>query len=203
MGAAVPLALAGAQLAGAYIASRKSKAEKGALAGQQTAQGNLLGQGNTLMQMGLPATRSALGYYDTLLQGNRAAQSQAIAAPTAQITDLYRGAERNLDHKGIRGGGRDLAMAELGRGRVSQLSQLTTGVQPMAAQNLGALGSQSMAQGIGATGAAAGVATNIASQGFQNRQNTTQMFGQAGAGMGSAIYDVWKNKSAKGAGAGG
>lgn len=198
MAAAVPLIIAGSSLVSAYLGSRKSKEEKGALRGQQQAQGALMGQGNTLMQMGLPATRSALGYYDTLLQGNRAQMSQAVAAPTAQITDLYRGAERNLDHKGIRGGGRDLAMAELGRGRVSQLAQLTTGVQPMAAQNLGALGSQSSAQGIGATGAAAGVATNIAAQGFQNRQNTNEMYGQAGANIGSAVYDIWKNKSAAG-----
>lgn len=195
MGTAVPIGLAGAQMLGSYIGSRKSKEEKAATAAQQQAQSMLMGQGGALTSMGMPAQQSALGYYQTLLGGNRAAQAQAIAAPTANITDMYRGAERNLDHKGIRGGGRDLAMAELGRGRVSQLAQLTTGVQPMAAGNLGSLGGQATNQGIAATSGAAGVASNLVGQNFQNRQNTNEMMGAGGAGIGSAIYDVWKGKS--------
>jgi hypothetical protein len=197
MGQAVPIGLAGAQMIGSYIGSRKSKEEKAATAAQQQAQSMLMGQGGQLSAMGMPAQQSALGYYQTLLGGNRAAQAQAIAAPTANITDMYRGAERNLDHKGIRGGGKDLAMAELGRGRVSQLAQLTTGVQPMAAGALGALGSQATGQGIAATGASAGIGANLVQQNAANRQNTTDMMGAGGAGLGTAIYDVWKGKAKK------
>lgn len=203
MGAAVPLGLAGAQLVGSYIGSRRSGAEKSALAGQQQTAGALNTMGSSLFKAGMPATNSALSYYNTLLQGNRAAQAQAIAAPTANITDMYRGAERNLDHKGIRGGGKDLAMAELGRSRVSQLAQLTTGVQPMAAGALGSMGLAAAGQGVGATQGASGAYGTILGQQFQNRQNTNEMMGAAGSGLGSAIYDVWKGKSGAGRGGGG
>lgn len=198
MAASVPgIVMAGAQLFSAMRGSKRSGAESQALQGQQAAGGQLLNQGQSLFGAGMPAMRSALSYYDTLLQGNRAAQSQAIAAPTAQITDLYRGAERNLDRQGIRGGERDLAAAELGRDRTSKLAQLTTGVQPMAAGQLGALGGSAAGMGVGASQGAGSIYSTILGQQFQNRQNTNSMYGAAGAGIGGAIFDVMKAKQGK------
>jgi hypothetical protein len=195
MAAAIPITMAGASLGQAYLGSKRSGAEKSALAGQQGIASQLQGQGQQLYGAGMPAMRSALNYYSTLLQGNRAAMSQAVAGPTAQLTDMYRGAERNLDRQGIRGGGRDLAQAELGRDRAGQLARLTTGVQPMAAGALGQMGSSAVGQGLGATGAAGGQYGQILGQQFTNRQNTNQMWGDAMGDVGGAAYDVWKMKS--------
>ena len=197
----VPLIMAGAQLVAAKMGSKRSGAEQQALAGQQGAAGALMGQGQSLFGAGMPAMRTALNYYSTLLQGNRAAMNQAVAGPTAQITDMYRGAERNLERTGVRGGVKDLATAELGRDRTSKLAQLTTGVQPMAAASLGSLGGQATGQAQGATAGAGGLYSQIMGQQFQNRQNTNQMLGQAGSDMGGAIFDVWKSKSAAKGGA--
>jgi hypothetical protein len=164
------------------------------MATQGAASQQLLGQGQSLMGAGMPAMKSALNYYQTLLQGNRAAMAQAVAGPTAQLTDMYRGAERNLDRQGVRGGSRDLAVAELGRDRANSLAQLTTGVQPMAAGNLGSLGGSMTSMGAGALSSAAGIGSNITGQGFQNRQNSNQMWGGALSDVGGAMFDVWKAK---------
>ncbi len=198
-GAAIPAVIGAAgSIGSALIGSRRSGAEKQALAGQQASASQLMSQGQSLFGAGMPAMRSALSYYDTLLNGNRAAQAQAIAAPTANITDMYRGAERNLERTGVRGGVKDLAMAELGRDRTSKLAQLTTGVQPMAAGALGSLGGQAAGMATGATSAAGGQYSTILGQQFQNRQNTNAMFGQAADNTGEMIYQVWKNKQGKG-----
>jgi hypothetical protein len=196
MAASIPgIVMAGASLYQAYKGSQRSGAEKQALAGQQAAGSQLLGQGQQLFGAGMPAMRSSLNYYQTLLSGNRAAMSQAVAGPTAQLTDLYRGAERNLEHKGVRGGARDLATAELGRDRTNQLAQLTTGVQPMAAGQLGALGSTATSQAGSATTGAGSMYSTILGQQFQNRQNTNGMWGGAMQDVGGAMFDIWKNKN--------
>lgn len=196
MAAAVPIIMAGASIYSAYRAGKKSKEEKAALAGQGAANQQLMEQGKQNFGVGFPAMRSALNYYQTLLQGNRAAMSQAVAGPTAQLTDLYRGAERNLDRQGVRGGSRDLAVAELGRDRTNQLAQLTTGVQPMAAANLGQLGSAATGMGSGPLAAAGSSYANMAQQGFQQRQYSNQAWGQAAQNVGGLAFDMWKNKQA-------
>jgi hypothetical protein len=197
MAAAVPwIIMGGTSLVSSYLASRKSKEEKAAQSGQAANLRQLTEQGAQNFGAGFPAMQSSLKYYSTLLNGNRAAQQQAIAAPTAQLTDVFRGAERNLDRQGVRGGSRDLAVAELGRDRANQIGQLTTGVQPMAAANMGQLGSALVGAASGPLQAAAGGYGQMNAAALQNRQYSNQVWGQSANNMGTMAFDIWKNKQA-------
>ncbi len=126
-------------------------------------------------KMGAPAYGKAVDYYSTLLGGDRAKMQQAVAPAAGQISDTYRGAQANLERMGIRGGGRDQAMAELNRQQAGQLGQLTVGMQPMAAQQLGQLGQQGMgfaAQGLQGLSSAGNLYSSLLGQ--QTRMADTQ-----------------------------
>lgn len=192
--AAVPLMMGGTSLAQAYFGSRRSGEEKRLLNAQTGALNQLGAQGTSLFSAGLPAMRSAISYYDALLRGDRAKQMQAIAGPTAQITDLYRGAESNLQRSGVRGGVKDLAQAELGRTRASEIGQLTAGVQPMAASALASLGSTATGQAQGATSGAAGGFGGMAQNAMAHRLNRAEAIGGATADIGELLFHAWRGR---------
>jgi hypothetical protein len=137
-----------------------------------------------------PYMRQAGGYYSTLLGGNRAAMSQALAGPTAQITDYYRGAGRNLRQSGIRGAARDVAAADLNRQRASQLAGLATGVQPYAADALAKLGIEGMQTAGPLLGTAGNIYGNLLNQGAWNRQYGRQEGEKTGTAIGGFVRDI-------------
>lgn len=94
---------------------------------------------NSQMGMAKPGVEKALGYYTTLLNGSRSEMRTATSQPRAAINDTYRGAARGLEHSGVRGGALDTAKSELSRDRAGKVANLTSGVQPMAAEALGNL----------------------------------------------------------------
>lgn len=185
-------------------AMQRSPEEQAAMGGITGAAGNLnqagaqLGQvGGGLVQAGQQALRGPTNYYQTLLRGSRPAMAQAVAAPTAAITETYRGAERGLERSGIRGAAKDVASADLNRQRASQIAGLTTGVQPAAADALAGLGGQQLGLGIGAQQAAGGMygqAGNLYGgllrSGTENRQYGRQEGAQAGQQWGGLIFDL-------------
>lgn len=200
MAAAVPLVMTGISAYSAYKSNQKSKEEKAGLAGQNALAGAIAQRGGQTFNAGFPATTAALSYYDTLLRGDRAKQQAAVAGPIAQMTDNYRGAERGLEHAGVRGGVRDLGMAELQRDKTNSIAGLTLGQQPAAAGALSNLGSSLTAQGTGSSATASGIYGNLAGAGFQNRQYANQNWQQAGQGIGSSIFDIYRQQSGKKAG---
>lgn len=202
MPAVGPVVGIGTSLLGGWLGSRQSKAEKQAMAASQTAMSNLTGAGQQAMgyakdqyNLSAPAYQQAMTYYQRLLGGNRALMSQAVAGPSAQINDLYRGAESGLMRGTARGGERDLAEAQLNRDRVGKLAGLTTGVQPMAADALGRLAgnglnlsSNFLGQGVGAFGAVGDIASNM----YKNAQAHQEAAGKAWGAAGKSIYDIVK-----------
>jgi hypothetical protein len=173
-------------------AMNRSPEEQLALGGQQQMAGGLGQEGYGLMRESRPFMSQAGNYYQTLLRGNRAAMAQAVAGPTAQLTDVYRGAERGLERSGVRGAARDVATADLNRERASKIAGLTTGMQPYAAEQLGTLG-QNMGQlGAGMAGTAGNIYGNLLNQGQQNRGYGRQEGEKAGKGIGSIIADIGK-----------
>lgn len=198
MPAAIPLAIQGASMIGGAIASRRaqkkamerSPEEAVDVSGAQGAGKQLAGAGTALTTTGMETQAPATGYFSSLLRGNRAMQSQAVAAPTAAVRDVYRGAERNLERSGVRGAARDVAKSELGRERASRISSLVTGVQPAAAEALTGIGQQQINQGLGATANAGTLFSNLLPQGFQNRAYARQEGEHAGQQWGSLIFDV-------------
>lgn len=161
----------------------------------------LVGQGQATTAEGLATAGKGTNYYSALLGGNRALQSQAVAAPRAAITDVYRGAERNLDRGGVRGAAKDVATADLGRQKAGQISSLITGVQPGAAQALtstglsvAGVGGQQTGQGLGAVGNAGSLLSGLYGPSLgqgQFAQKQGQAAGDKTGGMlGGLLFDI-------------
>ena len=200
----------GAALGGALLgkkaqsnAQQRSPEELAALSGAQGAAGALSRQGSMLTQAGMPAVGQATNYYQTLLRGNRGAMAQATAGPRAQITDVYRGADRGLERSGVRGAARDVASSELNRERASSIASLTTGVQPMAAAALGGLGSNLVGQGTSALSGGGSIYSSLLGQGMQNRQYARSEGEKASTGIGSFLFDILSGSLGKMGGGGG
>lgn len=210
IGPALPWILkGGAAIGGALLgkkaqssAMKRSPEEQLALAGAQGAAQGLTQTGQSLLETGMGAQRPALNYFQTLLQGSRPAMLQAVAAPTAAITDVYRGAERGLERSGVTGAARDVASADLNRQRASQISGLITGVQPGAAQTLAGLGGQLVGQGAGLQQGAGGIYANLLRAGTENRIYGRQEGAEAGKGIGGLIFDILSGTIGKKGGGG-
>lgn len=195
MAAFIPLAIsAGMAIYGHYANKKKAKEaaqrsaeEQTALSGAQGTAGTLSTQGRALIQQGQANQSPAANFYRTLLMGSRGSMNQAVAAPTAAISDVYSGAERNLEHSGVRGAAREVASADLGRQRAGQISGLITGVQPAAAQGLAQIGGQQTAQGITAQAAGGNLFGNLLGEGFRNRVYGNQQADAAGQSTGALI----------------
>lgn len=150
--------------------------------------------GKSSYSLGSPAYGKALSYYETLLGGNRAAMDQALAPETAQITDTFRGAAKNLDRQGVRGGEKTMAAAELNRDRANQLGQLRMGGRANAAGALGSLGLEGMRTGFGGLASASGAYSGAGSLydsmlNYQGQKDAAarQAWGSIGGGLASAF----------------
>lgn len=183
-------------------AMERSPEELAALRGATGAAGDLSRQGQGLTHMGLPAVGGASNYWQTLLGGNRAAMAQATAGPRAALTDQYRGAERGLERSGLRGATRDLASANLSRDRASRIAGLTTGVQPMAAEQLGNLGLGLTGQGTAALMGTGNIWSSLLREAAANRYQGNQAGQQTSSQVGGLIWDILAGSSGSAAGAG-
>ena len=185
----VPLAImAGGAIISHYAAKKatadaqkRSPEELADVTGAQGGPATLQKAGGEQLATGAATQAPATSYFNTLLSGNRAQQSQAVAAPTAKITDIYGGAERNLEQSGVRGAAKDVASADLNKGRASAISGLVSGVQPAAASALTSIGQTQQAQGAGMVGAGSNIYGGLLGAGQQNRQEA-QKAGTATAG---------------------
>lgn len=171
----------------------------------------VLGQAQKSLASAGTAYDQVGSYLSPILQGSRGAVNQALAPDLAAITETYRGAGKSLEQSGLRGGTRDLAMAELNRDKAGKLALLPTQARAGAASGLMDVG-QGRAQ-IGAT--QAGTAGNLFGQATSAKQGATGAYGtlfggaqrqseqlqekNAGAGgaIGSMIFDAVKSKGGK------
>jgi hypothetical protein len=179
-------------------AQKRSPEEAAALTGAQGAAGTLGATGAGLTAAGQATQAPATGYYGKLLGGNRALQSQAVAAPSAAVRDVYSGAERNLERSGVRGAARDVASAELGRERAGKIAGLVTGVQPAAAEALTGIGQTQTQQGIGAAGQAGSIYSGLLGQGAQRTEYARGEGEKAGKGVGGFLFDLLSGFKGKG-----
>lgn len=187
----------GAALGGALFGKKaqknamaRSPEEQLALQGAQQAATGLTQTGQSLLQSGQSSLGGATNYFQTLLRGSRPAMQQAVAAPTAAITDVYRGAERGLARSGVRGAARDVATSDLNRQQASQIAGLVTGMQPAAAQQLAGIGGSLIGQGAGLQQGAGGLWASLLGAGAQNRMYGRQEGAQAGGAVGNLIFDL-------------
>ncbi len=229
MGAVVPFIPTIAATVGGIIGGKKAtssamkRSPEEALSlrgGQQAGQAlagmgsGLYGTGTGMVAQGQTTLAQPTNYYQKLLGGNRALATQAVAAPRAAISDVYRGAERSLERSGVRGAARDVASADMARQRAGQISSLITGVQPGAAAALTSIGETQTGQGgalagtgVQATGASGSLFANLLGQGSANRQYARGEGEKAGKSFGGLIFDmlsgVGGGKKSGGGGGGG
>lgn len=207
---AMPWIIKGGAMLGGMFAGRKatssamqrSPEEQTALTGAQGAGGELAKTGADLTSTGMQTTAPATNYYQALLHGNRALQSQATAAPRAGITDVYSGAQRGLEQSGVRGAQKDVATGELQRQKAGQIASLVTGVQPAAAAALTQTGLEQSQQGGARTAGAGNLYQNLLGQGAQNRRYGREEGEKAGQGMGGFLFDILSGTMGKKAGMG-
>lgn len=207
MGAALgPILGIGTSLFGGWMGSRQSGMQKEAWGAMKDSMKNLTGAGQAAMgyakdqyNLASPAYGQSLSYYSRLLGGNRGQMALATAGPRAAIQDLYRGATNNVDRGMARGGERDLQKATLNRDRASKLAGLVTGVQPMAASQLGALAGAGLdrANNFTSTGVSAfGTGANAAAAAYKGATEQADRAGKAWAQAGQNIYNMlppkWK-----------
>jgi hypothetical protein len=191
----MPLIAQGAGMLGGAIAGKKATAsaqqrspeETAALTGA-TGAANTLGQtGSSLLSQGRGYLQQPAGYYQSLLSGNRAAMSNATAAPRAQLQEGYRGAQSGLATSGIRGAAKDQLAGNLQRQGASQIAGLTTGVQPAAAGALAGLSGNLLQAGAPMLGQSGTIFGNLLGQGANNRQYARGEGQQTGAAIGNLV----------------
>lgn len=198
MGAAVPWIIKGGVALGSMLLGKKatssamqrSPEEQRALEGANKALESTGQESDEYSKFGLPVLRQAGDWYSSLLRGDRGAMGLATAAPRAAITDTYRGAAANLDASPLRGGERNLAQSTLNRDKASRLAQLTTGVQPNAAEALLKVGGTAGAAGMYGKAAQAQAYSNLLSQGASNRQYAREEGNSFGKSMGGILTDI-------------
>ena len=173
---------------------------------QQAAGRPLLAQGQrTMMGPGAggalnPDFEQSAGYFRNILSGDRAAAAGALAPDIAAITDNYRGAERSAQAN-LRGGTRDLAMAELNRDRVGKTAGLRAALRPGAATALGDIGRfrtttglNQVNQGAGLLAGAVPPLSNVYSGLSNNAMQQGAYANQAGSAFGNILIDILKGQ---------
>jgi hypothetical protein len=196
----LPLALQGAgSIVGGIVskkaqdaAAQRSPEEQAALAGEQSAATTLGTSGQSLIGQGRDTLAGPINYYRTLLNGNRAAMANATAAPRTQIQEGIRGAQANIQRLGLRGAARDVASADLNRQGASQISGLTTGVQPAAASALTSIGGGQLQTGGSMVSGSGNLFGNMLGQGYANRVYSRQQGAETGNKIGGFIADIGK-----------
>ncbi len=221
MAAAVPIAM----MIGSAIASKKAASAAGksarktesigrtptpeeqeARAGTTRQAGKLGGIGETLYGQGAGSLGRASSYYEALLgRGGRGAMESAVAPAAESISDLYGGVSRSLEGSNVRGGVRDMALAEAEREKRGRISRLTAGVQPGAASALTGIGKFQQATGAGATAKAGGLYSSLVgsavqgrSLGLQGRLAGEKHRGETGQDIGNLLFSVLSSQGGGG-----
>lgn len=180
------------------IASTPTAEERAASTGASSAAGQLGGAGATLYGQGSGALGQTSSYYETLLgKGGRGAMESATAPAAESISDLYGGMSKSLEGSNVRGGVRDLALAEAEREKRGKISRLTAGVQPAAASALTDIGKFQTSSGLGATGQSGGIYADLLGKGlagrglgFQGRLAGEEARGKTGADIGNMLFSL-------------
>lgn len=199
-GAAIGSSLIGAKMgkSASEAAMQKTPEEQAAFANNSRLAGQQVSQGNEMFGAAMPAVRSSLNYYQTLLGGNRAARVGAVAPEAESIGSSYAGADKAVERGYVQGGQRDMALAENARSKAGAISRLTTGVRPMAAQGAANIAGQLIPAAQRGYGTAAGIYGGQGNSEFQNRQMGQQVGTQTSGNFGRLFAQILNLTGKKG-----
>lgn len=201
--AAIPALIKVGSMVGGSLLAKKLSAptsqQSSAMSGTQGAQQmlgqaapQLMGAGQQATATGVSGASTAANYYKSLLSGGRAGLTAATAPEAGAALDYYKGAEGKVQNT-MRGGGRDMALAELDRQKTGQLAMLPAQARAGAAQGLvGASapllqsGTAQTEAGVNAGYGAAGAGTQL----FNQATTSADRQSKAGSGIGGMIYDA-------------
>lgn len=170
----------------AKIAAQRSPEESQLMQAQTGLANQQKDQGGKLFDTAMPAIKNTLGYYGTLLSGNRAARMGAVAPEAQDVSAAYGGADKAVKRQLV-GGERQTALAENARAKAGQIARLTSGVRPGAAAASGGMGMQLAGQGVNATQGAGNIFGSLVSNSTQNRQSANLLGYKAGQDTSSNI----------------
>jgi hypothetical protein len=154
---------------------------------------SIQGMSNKTFDLSMPAYRKAMDYYGAGMGGNTAILQQLLGPEMGMMNESYKGAQKNLEFTGARGGERVQAQNELSRQKAGQVGNMIGGVRPQFASSLmsGAMGGLNTSmQGMSASNAALGnqgltqasMANTLAGQDAQ-KQKMWQELGSSLMGM--------------------
>lgn len=199
----VPYIIQGAGALGGLFGAKKAGMggptglERGLTQGAMGQAGQLGQMGQQNYAQGTRALGQGASYYSRLLSGDRNTMAQTLQPEITGLTDLARGAERNLSRSGVRGASRDVAEAEIGRQKAGQIGNLFAAARPMAANALTQIGQTSQGQGMSATQGAAGIYGGLLNPAGQQRRDQGQVQGDFGSSIGGMLADVMKGTASK------
>lgn len=200
MGAAAPLALKGGMALGLSALGKKLSSGAGkmspyqltAFTGAQNAATGLARSGADATEAGTRDLNAVTDYYTRLAKGDRTELTSALTPEIKGISDLYRGAGKNLDRVGVRGAARDEAEAEIGREKASRIGSLLT-----SARAEGTAGLDNLGRFKTATGSADRIAAGNLNLGTYAGATNQAQFGaaqanQTGMDVGKLIFSLLK-----------
>lgn len=190
-GSAIASSLYGGHAANsaAKKAAQRSPAEQRLLNSQTGLADQLRGQSGEMFKQAMPGVQNTLGYYRTLMTGNRGARMAAVSPEAEDVAKAYQGADSSVK-RGMVGGQRDQALAENARARAGQTARLITGVRPQAAAAQGDLAGRLLGDSQNAASTAGNIGSGVLSNETSNRQGAFafgQQAGQNAAGQMGAL----------------
>lgn len=187
-GTTIGSSLLSSKIAGsaASQASQRSPEELAYMNSQTDLANQMRGQGQQAFGSAMPAIRSTLDYYQSLLNGDRQARMNAVSGEAQDTTAAYQGGANNIK-RNLRGGERDQALAENATSRAGAISRLVTGVRPGAAAASAQVGQGLLGAAGGFENSAAGIQGNLLSNSTYNRQQGNAYGQQAGADAGQNL----------------
>ncbi len=173
-----------------------SSQEQGLFRQGQGAAGQLFRSGQNLFGQGQQLLQGATQFLTPLLFGDRAAGAAATAPERGAITDVFRGARRNIREE-TRGGVRDLALAMTAQREAGQKGNLFANLRRGAAETAGRLGLGAAAGGLQGQAAGASIFAQLAQAIQSGRLDASQLDAlfsainrQTGEDIGGGIFEL-------------
>lgn len=187
--AATPWILGGlgaASVGSSLLRGRPSSSERAALEAATAATQQARQQGAQLFQLGFPPLQRTGTFFSRLLSGDRG----VLAPEAAEITERAAGEARTLEQLGVRGGARDVALADVARRQSTALANLLPQARLGAAGSLANLGLGTVGAGQAGTGQAATAFAQLLQSLQRARLGQAELGLQAGRDIGGLIFDL-------------
>lgn len=202
----VAVAIGGAAVVGAgasaYSSHKQSKAadkqlklEKDQIEAQKGLTKDTLPYGKSYLEQSQQALRPTLGYYQSLLRGDRSAVQERLAPEMNSVANRYQGAYTTQRSLYPRGGMSTAATQDLPYKQIADQNNLIFQQRPQAAQSLAALGPSLGSLGMNAYGLNSNIQNNLFNQGqtsYQNQMGARQSQLDSGMAAGQGLFNAWQ-----------